>query len=89
MFFIIFRGALRNSKVFSPRLDGWIAQASSAAAGDHEAAESAAHLADLRPFDLCLGGGWNARALGRYWVGVVGNFSGWMMTTDFCWLSVV
>ena len=40
------------------------AQASSAAAGDHEAAESTAHLADLRPFDLCLGGGGNAAPSG-------------------------
>lgn len=32
-------------------------QASGAAVGDHEAAKSAANLADLWPFDLCLGGG--------------------------------
>ena len=32
-------------------------QASGAAVGDHEAAKSATHLADLWPFDLCLGGG--------------------------------
>lgn len=39
-------------------------QASGAAVGDHEAAKSAAHLADLWPFDLCLGGG---EVMGKHW----------------------
>ena len=39
-------------------------QASGAAVGDHEAAKSAANLADLWPFDLCLGGG---EVMGKHW----------------------
>jgi len=45
---------------------GWVRvdQASGAAVGDHEAAKSAANLADLWPFDLCLGGG---EVMGKHW----------------------